>query len=309
MILSVLLTVVVLALIVRTLQIDQMLGHLEKIAPVYFLLLAAVAALQNLFLLPTKLRLILAMDQVKITYYESLLLRLTGISLKFLLPMKIGELAKVYYLKRTRSYSVSHGISFVLFDKVTALTGLAFLGTVGCLGVAEFRMLAIPVGFIFLLLCASILTPLIGSSLHLLRFLPDRVFAILQGMSHMFHRVGLLPRLKVLLYSIALMGYDMLYYYLAFRAIGIHVPFSVILLRIPLVYLFTALPLSMYGIGFREGLVIVLMQQYGTAEQLFVAGGLVSIFEILLFASIGTISFHSFMHRIAKANGVKRSEQ
>jgi hypothetical protein len=246
------------------------------------------------------------MDDVRITYYESFLFRMTGLSLKFLLPFKIGEAAKVFYLKRVQGYDVSRGVGFVLFDKATALSGLMLLALIGALAVPGQRIWALPAAALLGICWAALLTPLSGWLVGRLPFLPPRARAALDGMAHVFHRVGWRSRLLVLVYSSGLMAYDMVYYYLAFRAVGASVPLTWILLRVPLVYLATALPLTLYGIGAREGSVMMLMQGYGTAEQLFLAGALVSAFEIVLFAVIGTAFFPSFLARVHRGSAGNR---
>ena len=297
-ILSCVTTAALLVIIVYLLDTQALLEKLTGIDPTYILLLTLTATFQNVILLPIKLWWILAIDGMRISWYESLLLRMTGLSLKLLLPFKLGEAGKVVYLKQTRDYQVTRGVSVVLFDKITVLVGLAVLVMIGTLRAPGFRHLALPTGLILVLLTAVTLTPLLGWCLRRIPLSPGRMRRALEGLAHLFDRVGWRPRCHVLLYAVILMAYDMIYYYLAFRATGVHIPFTVILVWVPIVYLATAIPFTMQGVGAREGAVMLLMQNYGTAEQLFLAGALVSLFEVALFAVVGTAFFHSFFVRM-----------
>ena len=294
---------IVLAWILHSVDPSEIAGHLSAVDPVYALLLLAAAAVQNLVMQPGKIWLILWIDAIRLSYYECLLLRMTGMALKFVIPFKIGEGAKVVFLKRVYDYDVARGIGVIVFDKVTATAGFLSLIFAGCLIEPTLRAFALPIGLAAAGSASLVTTPAAGLIVRYFPFLPRRVRDVLDNMAHIFHRVPLRLRLVVLGYSIVQVAYDLVFYVLAFAALGIDIPFSLVLVCVPIVYFAVSLPVLMNGIGIREGAVMVLLAAYATGEQLFAAGALISFFEIVVFSVIGALFLPSLFSRIGAGNG------
>ena len=266
---------------------DITFAHLRDLNPHFLALLVVAALIKNAVVIPVKLKWILAVDSVRISYFESVMLRLTGLFLRLLLPLKLGDAARIIYLKRTHDYRASQGVGFLLFDKVTSLIGFGLLVLIGVSAVPGARVWAIPLGLVLAFLLLLVVTPVSGWVVEHVPRLPDRLRRIFDEIVRLFNRVAMRERWGLLIYSIAIEAYNLLFFYLAFRALGLHVPASSILICVPAIYMATALPVTVGGLGIRENAVILLLGKYGTTEQLFLAGALVSMFAIVLFAFVG----------------------
>lgn len=78
---------------------------------------------------------------------------------------------------------------------------------------------------------------------------------------------------KVLFVSVAVQLIRCLAFYLIFLAVNVHVPTAVLLFVIPIVFLAMLLPISIGGIGVREGVLLVYSDILGAAaEQAILAG-------------------------------------
>ena len=75
------------------------------------------------------------------------------------------------------------------------------------------------------------------------------------------------------------------------RALGIEVPFSYCVIVYPLVGTFSALPVSLNGIGLREGGYLFMLQLIGVSSETAIAFGLLLFLTIAVDSLIGGVIF------------------
>jgi len=99
-------------------------------ADISLLLLAVFLNIPVLFIKAARWKLVLGYSGSKISMKNSLLYNTSGIFLGIITPGRIGELAKVFYLKN-ESISYSKGITSVIIDRMHDLFLLLFFGFIG----------------------------------------------------------------------------------------------------------------------------------------------------------------------------------
>lgn len=91
----------------------------------------------------------------------------------------------------------------------------------------------------------------------------------------------------VLLLSILFQVFDISTTYLISRAIGLHVPYSAFFVIIPLIYLILVIPISLGGLGLREGSLVFLLSRFGAPETTAVLLSFLIYFNRMLIGCVG----------------------
>lgn len=174
-----------------------------------------------------------------------------------ILPMKTSDLLKANYLRVIRSFPFVKGVSSVFLDNVFDLGALV---TVSCLGLAlSGHVLGTQFTWVLGAMCVFILAAAVAS-----RLVDHPVFAS-------FHALG---RQNVLeLYALALAVWlnvcvlNTLYFSMA----GMHVPFTTVMLYLPLTIMLAAVPVTVGGLGSVEWCMLTFYEGLGSPEAIITA--------------------------------------
>ena len=209
-----------------------------------------------------------------------------------------GDVSRVYYLVQDeqahangRSVTTVHATISVLMDRAIGMVVLVWLGAAGLLLFPDY---AVPhtvriVALLFALglIIAALLTPLLR------RFLPEdghqlvvKLRLALRSYRTQWRALTDATFLSVLVHLIqagmhVLMG----------RALGLDVPFSFCIIVYPLVGTFSAIPISLNGLGLREGGYLYLLAVIGIGSEKGVAFGLLLFLIVALDSLIGGVLF------------------
>jgi uncharacterized membrane protein YbhN (UPF0104 family) len=224
---------------------------------------------------------------------------LIGMFFNLFAPSTVGgDVTRVYYLMkdediegRGRSVSAVHATISVLMDRAIGMIVLVWLGAVGLL---LFPYYAVPetVRSVTLLIATGLLIAILLTPL-LKRFLPEDGHQLIVKLrlamrSYRSHWPALAAAaaLSLLIHLIqawmhAVMG----------RALDLEVPFSFCLIIYPLVGTFAAIPISLNGLGLREGGYIFLLAAIGIGTEKGIAFGMLLFLIIVLDSLIGGLLF------------------
>ena len=210
-----------------------------------------------------------------------------------------GDVGRVFYLARDghrreepqRSGAAVSALISVLADR---LIGLAVLVWIGAAALALFSNYAIPMvvrAITFALAAGSILGWLSLSPLYRLaqRWDIPRGKNLLQGLVIYAgnHRIIALT-LVISLVAHFIQSWMQI---LLGHALGVEIPWSYSFILYPLVGVFSALPISLNGIGLREGGYLYLLQQIEVSSEKAIAFGLLWFFIVALDSLIGGVVF------------------
>jgi glycosyltransferase 2 family protein len=240
---------------------------------------------------------------------ESLHMVMASKALNALVPSKLGEMSKAFFLKQDGRVDSVQSVSAVLMEKLFDMGGLCSMLLAGCLFNPETNKtiwvlattisgsaLAI-VGLVFVLPMRSL-----GQRLAMWGGGWVRVSLILSGWETVISlwrlRKGTLPLLVGL--TALLSSLHVMQIYLFFPALRHPVPLGPALMNIPLGLIAGLLPITIAGMGTRDSALIVLFAPYADAS--VVAGvGLLCSLRYWVDTFLGVPFFHRYTSRMGQA--------
>ncbi|MFC1631245.1 lysylphosphatidylglycerol synthase transmembrane domain-containing protein [Candidatus Omnitrophota bacterium] len=263
---------------------------------VRLILLAVVVSLSvNIFFGAVKWRRILTDLGCKLPFKEVLSIRSGCLPLKLIFPLKSSEVFKAFYLHQQKKLSFARGIGSLFLDKgLNLLVALAILlVSLSILDLQFSRVLPIAGLLVIILIVFSDRTrkTLIYFSQKIHPKLSDFTTKLFSS----FSDIGFAEKLRLIFYSIIFQFSEFLNTYILFKAVGLSVPFSSVLVFVPLILIINNLPITVLGLGTREALIVFLFAQYGPLPALLSAGMLVSLIEHILPVLVGLFFVKSFL--------------
>lgn len=266
-------------------------------------ILAAVlvgSAVFQAFVGAHKLHCILRALGVGIGYRETLRLRLGGASLRAFLPLGLGEVAQVVYLKRHKAMTVGGAASAAALDRGLNLFGALVWLAVGIAvfprpgAAARLAPLAALLGLVGLGLFFAPLHALLrraGAAVHdrVGRFAADALAPV----------DAISPGWKVLLlgYGVVFQLRPVLACLLVVRAFGIGLGPDVVLLHAAAAVLAGQIPGFLVGAGPREAVIVELLRGHGAAPAALFGAGIVTTFSITVFPALACAPFTPWLLR------------
>ncbi|MFH1876334.1 MAG: lysylphosphatidylglycerol synthase transmembrane domain-containing protein [Candidatus Omnitrophota bacterium] len=253
----------------------------------------------NIFLGTAKWKRIIAALGCTVSFKETLMIRSGCLPLKLILPLKTHEILKIAYLARRKNISVARAAHSLVLDKALNLLTLAGIMLVGTI-IAPLPMPKL-IPFIALLGMAALIffTRPYDILVRYVKCLLPRYTRHVEELASGMREIPAKEKAILAGYSLVYQSSEFLNTYLLMTAVGCFVPFSQILVFIPFVMLAGALPMTILGMGTREGLMIFLFAAYAPAATLMSAGILVSLVEHLLPVIFGLIFLFPFIRGLS----------
>jgi hypothetical protein len=210
----------------------------------------------------------------KLTVKEANKLVLTAATLNIVLPSKMGDIAKAYFLIQRGYLGKSLAVSLVVFEKLCDLTGLLFWGVIGLMLYPENNyFLEIMTRLITVTLLITVLILFSSKFSNICLFLliqisPNKFYYQLKNLQigwdnmykYMWHNKTLF--LKIIFLSIFISFLYMLQMWFFILALQSRIPFVINLALSPLAFLAGLFPLTFVGIGTRDAALFFLYQPY-----------------------------------------------
>jgi SAM-dependent methyltransferase len=111
---------------------------------------------------------------------------------------------------------------------------------------------------------------------------------------------------RLLGYSLAFAGIRLVNYGLIFSALGVSVPWDALSRKVPFLILLSDLPVSVMGIGVREGGVLMAFSDMGSEVNLVSAGLWVSVVEGIVPLVLGLLLLKPFLNRLLNGEAPPR---
>lgn len=234
-----------------------------------------------------KWKIILAADGIRLHFLFLLKTYLISNFVSLFLPTSFGgDVYRVMAVRKVAS-NMAKTTSSVLFDRLTGLFALLSIASVSYILFSNFpAKWLVAMGY-----AAATAMFWLGASGWLVRRFSSTGNRIVTGLLQIFesfqtyarHRSCLLLALVIsLLFQLNIVVINKVYS----LSLGLDVPFTTLLVIIPLVYLTEAIPFSINGLGFREGAFVFFYQLIGeTAE----AGFAISLLVLMLRYTMGLV--------------------
>ena len=235
-----------------------------------------------------------------IPFKEIVVYYLIGMFFNLFAPGTVGgDVSRIYYLARDGDQRAPHGWASstlpaavsVFIDRAVGMIVLVWLGAIG---LALFPRYGVPLVVRYVTFALALSFVAVGLCVPLLRrVLPDDghplVVKLRLALRSYRTRWRVIPQAMLLSLVIHLIQAWM--HAVLGRAIGIDIPFSFCIILYPLVGTFAAIPISLNGIGLREGGYLVLLGVIGVNSTQGVAFGLLLFAVVVLDSLTGGLAF------------------
>ena len=269
-------------------------------SPIYLPLAVVVIAFNTLFC-TYKWKLLLKADSLDQPLGQLTVSYMIGSFVSLFLPSNIGGDSYRIYDLGSRTKQGVRSFTSVFADRFSGFLALSIIGLIGGLsGYALLRdksvilVLLLFLGLILAMLVLIIDPRFVKFCLKITRL--DHIGAIAkshQSFVETFQRYGGNWRLvlSVMLLSAAFhLGYiTVIFFYNRF--LGLEYPYFIFVVFIPIIALFEALPISIYGIGIRDTAYVYFFAQVGMPSEQALGIALVHLIMNVLFASTGGLLF------------------
>lgn len=280
-----------------------------------------IAALSDLALIPLTLALvtqavaklvwtgrwrdILRAAGLEIGFTELLRVLFIGLFFNSFLPTMVGgDVVRGYYAARGKQQLVTSYL-VVLIERALGLITLAAVAGLACAAALASGFGALPRRFLLAVALVSGSIVVVGVTgflcrgwRRLLRLREGRLAELADALD-LFRRPAT-PRLRIVLLSLLLQVLGILFHIACARAVGLATPALVFFLVVPAALVAAMLPVTVNGLGIREGLLVGLLAAWGAPAATAGAFAILALVVASLFAASGGIIYA--LHRRRPGN-------
>jgi glycosyltransferase 2 family protein len=250
---------------------------------------------------------------IKTPFRDLIQYYLIGMFFNLFAPSTVGgDVTRVYYLVKDeeaeakgRAVTTVHAAMSVLMDRAIGMMVLVWLGAAGLLLFPGYAVPQTVRSTTFLLAAGLLLGALLTPVLR--RFLPEdgHQLAVKLRLALRSYRMHWQALLAAAALSLAVHLVQAWMHTVMARALGLELPFSFSLIVYPLVGTFAAIPVSLNGLGLREGGYVFLLAVIGIGTEQSIAFGILLFLIVALDSLIGGLLF--LLQQIPKRQMAKAS--
>ncbi len=222
---------------------------------------------------------------------------LISLYFNFFLPTAVGgDVARGYYLSK-QGVGKKDVIGSIIIERALGIAALVSFSTLSlffCYNVINSKIKIIVI--ILDICCLTLVFFYEKTDLLLEKILPDSIIRKLQKLFNLIQNIkdyGKSP--TILLYgffvSIIFQVFSIFSIYLISISLGSSVSFIYFLLLLPIIWLITMIPITINGLGLREGAFIFLFTEIGMAKEMAMAISLLFLLQTIIQGMIGGIFF------------------
>ena len=236
---------------------------------------------------------------IKTPFKDLIQYYLVGMFFNLFAPGTVGgDVSRVYYLVKDeeahtkgRPVTTVHATMSVLMDRAIGMVVLVWLGAAALLLFPEYAVPHTVRSVTFLLAGGLFLGALFTPVLR--RFLPEdgHQLAVKLRLAMRSYRLHWRALIAAALLSLAVHLIQAWMHIVMGRALSLELPFSFCLIIYPLVGTFAAIPISLNGLGLREGGYVFLMAVIGIETEQSIAFGIMLFLIVALDSLVGGIVF------------------
>lgn len=290
---SLLLAVAVIAIILRSISLAE-LGDALHMMNIGYLLLAYGLNVIMVTLLAFRWWILYGIDAERPAYRYLLKVSFVGVFFNNLLPGSFGgDIYRTLHMSQRGEGKIglSHSLAVILFDRLTGLFGMVLIGATAVLlnnmvdlpGHVGLWMFVFLAGF-GLVLYLSVNRRVYDLVIRLFGWLPERYLRFIETrVNHLYERVAVFAhRRELVFFALVVSIIQRIVWftgcYLVSQALHLDISLLLILIVLPIIEVIRTLPLTMQGIGIREGLYVLF---FGSAS---VTNAEATLLSVLIYA-------------------------
>ena len=246
-----------------------------------FILLSLLFLLLTLFFIMIRWLFIVRTLHPKAKFKDSLISIMCALSLNSVLPSKLGDLFKVYYFK---DHGISQMLGAVFTERILDIVSLTLLLLIGSLILNKLT-------FIYISIAVILMFILLVSFLYILRkkLRKSTKCSLLKNLLYSINWIAQRPCKILILFLLSLLVWfcSITQIYLLFLAVSANVDFLYFSSAIIIVIFVSLIPITIAGMGTREGAILYLFSSFANNDVLLAAGLLFSFFRYWLLSILG----------------------
>ncbi len=223
-----------------------------------------------------------------------------------------GDVSRIYYLVRDedahangRAVTTVHAAMSVLMDRAIGMAVLVWLGAAGLLLFPQYAVPQSIRSVTYLLALGFVVAVVLAPLLR--RMLPEdgHQLVVKLRLALRSYRSNWRALLAAAMLSLAVHLIQVWMHTVMGHALGLELPFSFCVIVYPLVGTFAAIPISLNGLGLREGGYIYLLAVIGIGTDKAIAFGLLLFLIVALDSLLGGVLF--LMQKMPRPNAPQRA--
>lgn len=265
--------------IVHNIGIEKIVDALSNINPIYFFLSLSIF-LPRIIMSTYKWRMIADKQGINVGLFSLIKLNLIGLFYGTITPLWLGDYIRIPYLKEETNEPFGKCASNVLIDQAFEFAALFILALIGSLILLNRfpTLFLVLFSFFIIFVAVAIFFKEKGRSKKILKivydvFVPKKLKPFMANEFHSFYES--IPSLKFLIIPlfIELASYILFFaqIYILALSFSITIPFFSFIFIYPIASLISLIPITVSGLGTREGTLIHLFSLYGIASETTVA--------------------------------------
>ncbi|MBS3741195.1 MAG: flippase-like domain-containing protein [Candidatus Cloacimonetes bacterium] len=271
-IIGIIIGVILILIWLHFINIDKVFSYLKKLK-LFYIIIAAFLYLFSYFIRSLRWRYILKPVK-KLTPQKTFLIWIGGNFLNYIIPIRAGEFAKAYFLKRTDNIAISRSLPSIFIDKVfdslaifvvLALIPFLEINISKTLTILLIILVALVIIGICILIVAAVNKKIVVKFFHkFFFFIPQKYekkfFEIteifVEGIGLFKNHYNMLPTISLL--TLLAVIIDSVYFFTVFKAFGQTIAFPLILFGYTLIYLSYILPYPPGQLGSNELIMVII---------------------------------------------------
>ena len=267
--------IIIFIFIIIEIGLDNIVSSLLLINPIFFFI-ASLLIIPRIILSSYKWLIICRKQKMFFHLFFIIKIFLISIFYSIITPASVGGFISIHYIKKKANVKWGKSITNSLLDASTEFIAGLFLALIGSIILIEHYPGIFPMILFFFLLISSIFIILIKKEkgqflfkLLIRRFIPKKLRLKIDGSIETFYED--IPRLRELIIPLFLeiivwiiMGTQV---YIIALGFSINIPFYQFILIYTISFIAGIIPISIGGIGVREGIFILILSKFGVDPQ------------------------------------------
>ena len=272
--------IVLIVFILRSISLDELLQSLRRLA-VMPLLVAFGLNIIVYLLMAFRWRILYAVVETPPAFLYLVKVTIVSVFFNTILPSVVG--GDTYRMLQLRHYAdtssnLEHSFAIVFVDRVVGLVGLIMFGCIGML--LNSTAVSFDVAFITVLLLLVLLA-ILNMSMHygayatflkFLRWLPSKQLKVVeQTLNRIYQNISIYRSHRTLLVQAIVLSLLLRFFwfiagYYVGLSLSLDVPLIMFIVFLPIIEIIRMIPLTIQGIGVREGLFILFFGTVGVTN-------------------------------------------
>jgi uncharacterized protein (TIRG00374 family) len=232
----------------------------------------------------------------RLSLIEAIIVRMGCNPIKGILPFKMGELAILAYMKKKHNLSYLQGLFSLFFGYVFSFIVLILFYACGGFFYFHNPYQRIIYAAVFLLTLFSITPLMIRQVTRLVTWFVKKSQKIPEELTSLIEKFNPETIKNIILHSLGIEGSKLLIIFVLLKSLRIEISFNALLLLGSMTIIAVYLPITYWGLGIRESVILFLFFGYATPEKLLAGSLLITFIDGVVPILLGFFFIKPFLN-------------